>query len=114
VARFDHALFSRIPGPRAIADLSIATGGDNATLSKGTWTIDGEPAFSHIHGAGMRAVMDLEDPNRSGFILATGQSGHPLSPHYRDMLGPWRDGALVPLDGRDDSGGVLHLSPKLD
>jgi penicillin amidase len=114
VARFDHALFSRIPGPRAIADLSIATGGDNATLSKGTWAMDGEPAFSHIHGAGMRAVMDLEDPNRSGFILATGQSGHPLSPHYRDMLGPWRDGALVPLDGRDDSGGVLHLSPKLD
>ncbi|MCF8480741.1 MAG: penicillin acylase family protein [Rhodospirillum sp.] len=114
VAHFDHALFHRFPIVNAIADLSIPTGGSIATLSKGTWAPGSPEPFSHFHGATLRAVMDLDDPNRSGFILPTGQSGHPLSPHYRDMLVPWRDGDLIRLDGRDDSGGVLRLTPDRD
>jgi penicillin amidase len=114
VAHFDHALFHRFPILKAIADLSIPTGGSLATLSKGSWSPGGDNPYTHIHGATLRAVMDLDDPDRSGFILPTGQSGHPLSPHYRDMLIPWRDGDLITLDGRDESGGVLHLTPNQD
>lgn len=53
--------------------------------------------FGQHHGPGFRAVYDLADLNNSGFIHATGQSGNPLSPRYRDYLTPWRDGELVPM-----------------
>jgi penicillin G amidase len=30
------------------------------------------------------------------FMIARGQSGHPLSPHYRDLV-QWRTGEMLPL-----------------
>jgi len=30
-------------------------------------------------------------------VIATGQSGHPLSSHWADQLPSWRDGRLLPL-----------------
>ena len=46
--------------------------------------IPGAPAteipFGAVHAAGYRAIYDLADPDRSRWIAATGQSGHPLSP----------------------------------
>ncbi|MEJ2482773.1 MAG: penicillin acylase family protein, partial [Gemmatimonadota bacterium] len=37
---------------------------------------------------------------RAGFLIPTGQSGNPMSPHYRDLNARWRGGDLVelPLD----------------
>lgn len=115
-ATFGHDLLSRLPGLAAVASLSTPTGGGDHTLSRGSWRLDSQAAdstraFRHIHGAGLRLVIDLADPDRSGFSLATGQSGHLLSPHYRDLLPLWRDGRLLTLDGRDTAGGVLHLAP---
>ena len=34
----------------------------------------------------------MADLRRSRFIIATGQSGHPASAHYRELLADWRDG----------------------
>lgn len=34
---------------------------------------------------------------RNGFALAGGQSGHPFSPHYADLLEMWARGQTVPL-----------------
>jgi penicillin amidase len=42
-------------------------------------------------------VIDLADPERSRFVLAGGQSGNPLSPHYRDLFDLWRRGDGVPI-----------------
>jgi len=51
------------------------------------------------------------------FVLAGGESGYPLSPHYADLLSPWARGVDVPLqdvarpqDLRDVEG-VLVLTP---
>jgi hypothetical protein len=41
--------------------------------------------FSDIHGPGYRGVFDLANLDDSRFIIATGESGNPLSPHYGDM-----------------------------
>ncbi|HRF47433.1 MAG TPA: penicillin acylase family protein [Anaerolineales bacterium] len=38
----------------------------------------------------MRMVFDLGDWDAGRVIHTTGQSGHPLSPHYIDMADPWR------------------------
>ena len=42
-------------------------------------------------------VYDFADPESSVFIIATGQSGHPLSRHYDDLGVLWRRGEYIPM-----------------
>lgn len=63
----------------------------------------------------MRAIFDLSDLDKSLFMIATGQSGNPLSSHYGDMLEDWRDGwylLLGPLDGKSGDRRVTRLLPR--
>ncbi len=92
-ARFTHPVLSKVPILGRFANLDIDSDGGNFTINRGASHIN-DPArpFQHIHGPGYRAVYDLEDLRRSRFIIATGQSGSPVSPHYKDMMADWRDG----------------------
>ena len=72
--------------------------------------------FNHIHGPGYRAIYDLENLADSRFMIATGQSGHPLSRHYDDLVERWRDGAYIRLAGTAEelaanAAGTLILEP---
>ena len=80
----------------------IAQPGDDTTIFRG-----GSRAGSldAVHGPGYRGVYDLADLDRSRFIVAPGQSGHPLSPHAADLLARWRDGGSVAL-GPDAANGT--------
>ena len=42
-------------------------------------------------------VYDFGQPERSVFVVSTGQSGNPLSSHYEDYAEPWRDGRYLPM-----------------
>jgi len=94
IARFEHPLLRFLPvlGPRS--RLEAATGGDEWTIARGGIAPEG---FRHVHGAGLRLVADLADPDRTLAIIATGQSGHPLSDHWGDLLPAWRDGRALLL-----------------
>ncbi len=46
---------------------------------------------------GMRMVVDVGNWSASRFVLAGGQSGNPLSPHYDDMFALWQRGEGVPI-----------------
>jgi len=98
-ARFGHQVLGRIPVLRDIIDVTIATDGGDGTVNRGTYrsvaAADGGPRFDHIHGAGFRAIYDLSDLARSQMIVATGQSGHPLSRHFGDFAEIWRDGGYL-------------------
>ncbi len=84
-----------------VLDREIPVGGGlHTALRAAYWARDGARPFAAIHGAGFRAVYDLADLARSRFVIATGQSGHPLSPHYGDMMERWRDGGSITL-GQD-------------
>lgn len=111
VAHFRHPLWQHVPVAGLIANVDIPTSGGQFTLSRGGYRLSGPDAFTHNHGAGLRAVIDFADLDESGFVIATGQSGHPLSEHYRDMTTIWRDGGLITINGRDSSGGSLVLVP---
>jgi len=66
--------------------------------------------FVQRFGAGLRIITDLADPAGSRMITAPGQSGNPLSPHYRDLLTRWRHfDYLVP--GRAAPVSTLTLEP---
>lgn len=53
--------------------------------------------FEATIGPGYRQVIDLEDPNRSVWIIAGGASGDPRSPHYADQVPLWLEGRSLPM-----------------
>jgi penicillin amidase len=56
-----------------------------------------EADFGVVHGPSMRQITDLQDLERSVAVLPMGQSGHPASPHYDDLLPLWLAGGYHPF-----------------
>jgi len=96
-ARFQHPMLRFVPVVGAWFGTHSPGGGDNYTINRAGMRLAGSRPYDAVHGPGLRAVYDLADPSRSRFVLATGQSGHPLSSQYRDQAQAWRDNAAFPL-----------------
>lgn len=109
-ARFEHPLLRFIPALAALTRLETQAAGDGETLLRAGFRPD-QADFRAIHGAGLRAVFDLSDPADTLAVIATGQSGHPMSRHWGDLLPAWRDGLVLRLDGQGSGGGAAALRP---
>jgi penicillin G amidase len=81
------AVFNRGPFP---------LGGDAHTIPQASvsWL---HPTGDPIGIASMRLVIDVGNWDATRVVLAGGQSGNPLSPHYDDLLAHWQRGEGVPL-----------------
>jgi penicillin amidase len=108
IAHFDHAILRFIPFLRDWLGLRAAPGGDGETVARAAFRGSG---FAAVHGAGFRGVMDLAAPDGAFAIIATGQSGHPFSRHWGDMLPLWQEGALLPLAAAREVTGRIRLTP---
>ncbi len=67
---------------------SLSMGGDGSTV----WQVAYVPQFpiKQLHFVpSWRQIIDLADWDNSRAINLPGQSGHPASKHYDDMIGPW-------------------------
>ena len=53
--------------------------------------------FEVTSGASFRMVLDVGNWDASRFINTPGQSGDPMSPHYRDLAPLWAAGSYAPL-----------------
>jgi penicillin amidase len=104
VALMDNQVLDNIPGFREMFGVSFPSDGGFYSVNRGGSL--GEPDALHPlvrkSGAGFRGVYDLADPSRSRFMIATGQSGHPLSPHYADLLPLYRKGESIRLHLSDE------------
>lgn len=109
-AVFENQTLRHLPLLGWLTTLRIPTGGGDFTVNRGTFS-PGE-GFTHTHGAGLRAVYDLANLDDSRFVLATGQSGNPLSRHYGDQLEAWRDGASFRIGPAATAAAVLTLEPR--
>ena len=109
-ARFAHPVLSRLPLIGGLFDQNIETDGGSDTLNRADMSFSAalRSRFEDIHGPGFRAVFDLADLDNSRFMIATGQSGNPLSPLYGNLSERWRDGIYKRL-GHDDAGSKLLL-----
>ena len=111
-------ILGKIPAVGSWFEVDMPTGGEKETVKAGGFDVaDPERPFAQNHGAGYRAVYDLGAPERSVFIISTGQSGNPLSPHYEDYTEPWRDGEYLPMLAdrariEEDALGTLVLKPR--
>ncbi len=66
--------------------------------------------------ASMRMTVDTGGWSNSRFVLAGGQSGNPMSPHYSDMLNLWMAGQGIPIhwnlsDVKENLKHSLHIKP---
>lgn len=116
-APLDHPIFSRVPVIDRLFDLGLQTDGGEFTVNRGGMDVgDAATPFAHVHGAGFRAVYDLADLTESQFMIATGQSGNPLSEFYGNLTLPWRDGDYLTIGPMTDGAprdpiGTLTLHP---
>lgn len=116
-ATHDHAVLGEVPILSWIVNIRQSTSGGDQTLMRGLTAGRGENPFLSTHGAGYRGVYDFADPDSSVFIIATGQSGHPLSRHYDDLGVLWRRGEYIPMSldpalARAAAVGVTRLVPE--
>jgi penicillin G amidase len=93
-ARFEHPLLRFIPGVNRLIGLSAPVGGDGETVQRQGLRGGGAQPYQALHGAGLRFVADMGATETSFAIIGTGQSGHPLSRHWGDLLEAWRIGGM--------------------
>jgi penicillin G amidase len=94
--RLLHPLGARPPFERIFNLGPVPLGGDANTVAQaGVRPL--APASNPAAIANHRTVIDLGDVERSRFVLAGGQSGNPLSPHYGDLFALWQRGDGVPI-----------------
>ncbi|MFQ6612662.1 MAG: penicillin acylase family protein [Fidelibacterota bacterium] len=86
-----HTLtFNHVLGKKKILNLLFGfnvgpfkTGGSDGTVNKGEYALLRD--YDQIVGPSMRRIVDFSDLDKTQFIIPTGQSGLPASPHYRDQ-----------------------------
>ncbi len=95
-----HKVFKHIPYFNRVSDLSTPSSGDFYTLDRGgSFDPPAAHPFARQHGGGYRAIYDLANPDRSRFMITTGESGHIFSKHYGDLVPLWNDVKAITLSG---------------
>ncbi|WP_144185013.1 penicillin acylase family protein [Elioraea rosea] len=111
--RFQHPLMRFVPVIGPWFGTTLPTGGDTHTVKRAGMRLAGPTPYENIHGAGYRGSYDLAVPENSRFIIATGQSGHPLSPHYRDLAEAWGAGGTITIPAEPQGRiGTITLRPR--
>ncbi len=116
-AQLRHQVYTHVPLLDRLSDLSLPSSGGYYTLDRGGGS--GAPPdlpFARMIGGGFRGLYDLNDPGKSRFMIATGESGHIFSSHYGDLTPLWNDVRSVTLTGTEDElrqagGEELTLKP---
>ncbi len=116
VATHDHEVLGEVPLLNWVVNIRQSTSGGDHTLQRGRTSGTGPNPFENVHAAGYRGVYDFADPDSSVFIIATGQSGHPLSRYYDNLGELWRRGEYIPMSldpdlARAASVGITTLQP---
>lgn len=93
-------VFDRGPFPMAGSSTTVGVAG-------GRWSGDDLPV---VHGASMRWVTDLADPDATLAVLPAGQAGHPRDPHYDDQTTAYLAGELYPFPWSDEAIAAASVS----
>jgi penicillin amidase len=95
-----HRLGIRFPLDRLLNRGPYPTGGDHQTVAQAGRKVG--YFGSNVTGlANLRMAVEVGDWDRNYFILAGGQSGNPLSPHYDNQLKLWLEGKAIEIAWTD-------------
>lgn len=114
-AVLEHRPLSNVAWVRDWFQLAAPYPGDSFTVNVGQLALRGERPFATRHAASLRAIYDLSGGG-DAWIFATGQVGHPLSPHYGALLPAWAGADYLPLRwtaaAHDSAARTLELRPQ--
>ena len=109
---FKHTPFSEVKLLELLFSRKLASGGSPGTINAANASFQQSKGYVQNFGAAFRQVIQ-PGAGRHLYINSTGQSGHPLSSHYADMVAPFGRGAYYNLDlGATAPVATLTLSPQ--
>jgi penicillin amidase len=88
---FEHTLGKQKPLDRLFNIGPFPLGGSYTSVNNASYML-GKNDFRTIAGPSMRQLVDLSNRNNSLIVIPTGQSGHPLSKHFKDQTPLWLNG----------------------
>jgi penicillin amidase len=78
-------------------NVRVPSPGGPDTLNRGQARFGEEPPYVNRHAATFRAIYDFASLDGSLYIHATGQSGNPFSPFYRNFAERWAKGEYIKI-----------------
>ena len=93
---------------------NVETSGGTAIVNATSWSFSNGLEVSALPS--LRMILDFADLDNSLSIHTTGQSGHPMSDHYNDMVEQWRMIEYNPMlfsekDVESNASSTLILQP---
>jgi len=88
---FEHVLGKQKPLDRLFSLGPFPLGGSCTSVNNSMYALN-KDNFHTIVGPSMRMIVDLSDRNNSLIVIPTGQSGNPLSKHFKDQTSDWLNG----------------------
>jgi penicillin amidase len=95
-AGFNHVLGAQKPLDRVFNRGPYPYGGDTNTVWQAAW-VPKLTISSQGGSASWRQIIDVSNWDASRVVHTTGQSGHPASKHYDDMIPLWLNGQYHPM-----------------
>lgn len=109
--RFTHMPFSDVKLLDLVYARRLRSGGAPATVNVANANFEASKGYVQTFGAAFRQIMQMT-PDGQLFVNSTGQSGHPLSAHYDDMIAAFGAGRYYPLRATGTAAAdVLTLTP---
>lgn len=112
----EHRPFSSVGALSRFFTVMPESEGGSYTLLRGRTDFGEDPPYYNRHASAFRALYDLSDLDASKYIISTGQSGHFLSPYYKDMADKWAGLEYVEVSANSEdyetgAVGVWNLEP---
>lgn len=98
---FEHPLASIKPLNLLFNPETQKMGGSRVTVGVAGWNRE---TGDITHGGAWRMVIDMADPTKAYHVVGPGQSGHVLSPWYKDQSKDWATGKYH-VTALEDNGG---------
>lgn len=106
-----HPVLGALPVLSRWFSVRLPLGGGDETLQRAAMRWSSAAPYRAGHIATFRGIYDFTDLDGSLFLIATGQSGHPLSRHFLDLAVRWRDFDYVRIGAAPADGDLLRLVP---
>jgi penicillin amidase len=100
-APLENKVMHHVPGFDRWFGQHVASDGGFYTVNRGGnfEQMDKPHPLTKTHGSGFRAIYDLADLESSRYIIAGGESAHPLSPYYANLVPLWNSGQDIAITG---------------
>jgi penicillin amidase len=96
--RYEHTPFSQTNLLRKLFQREVANGGAPNSINVATASFRETEGYIQTFGAGFRQIMTAgPGQGQHLYMNSTGQSGNVMSPHYDDMVVPFRDVTYFPF-----------------